>query len=157
MARQNGGPIVPGTIKRPSPPPELDAREAVIWRRVTKRLPADWINSGAPLFVELCRHIGFAAALKEDIALARAAIDALRTAEQPASKLLLDATKDFRALLRLHALESQQIGTLSTKLRLTPQSRYQSSTAKVRATEPEGPEPWNDWQVDDDGGESRKN
>jgi hypothetical protein len=159
MARTNGGPIIPGSIKRPTPPPELDAREATIWRRVTKRLPSDWVSNGAPLFGELCRHIGFSAALKEDITLARAAINALRTAEQPASKLLLDATKDYRALLRLHALQSQQVGTLSTKLRLTPQSRYQSSTAKVRATEePEGIAPWNDWgNSDSDDGQSRKN
>jgi hypothetical protein len=162
MARtsQNGGPILPGTTKRPSPPPGLDAREAVIWRQVTKRLPPDWINTGAPLFRELCRHIALSNTLMEDIARARAAIDELRTSEQPASKLLLDATKSYRVLLRLHALQSQQIGTLSTKLRLTPQSRYQSSTAKARATEePEGPEPWLDWGLDSDSddGQSRKN
>jgi hypothetical protein len=159
MARtsQNGGPILPGTTKRPSPPPGLDAREAVIWRQVTKRLPADWVNVGEPLFRELCRHIALANTLMEDIARARARIDELRTSEQPTSKLLLDAMKNYRVLLRLHALQSQQIGTLSTKLRLTPQARYQPSTAKARATEElEGIAPWNDWGNSDDG-ESRKN
>jgi hypothetical protein len=150
MARtQNGGPIIPGANKRPSPPAELDAREVKIWRQITKRLPGDWVGVGEPLFRELCRHIAFAGTLKEDIAVARGHINELRTSEQPASKLLLDAMKNYRVLLRLHALQSQQIGTLSTKLRLTPQSRYQSSTAKVRAAEePEGVELWNDWGDD---------
>jgi hypothetical protein len=147
--QQNGGPIIPGITKRPAVPPELDARERTIWRRITARLPTDWVTSGALLFVELCRHVAFANTLKEDIALARAAIEEFRKTQEPTSKLLLDATKDYRALLRLHALESQQIGVLSTRLRLTPQSRYQSSTAKVRAAEePEGVELWNDWGDD---------
>jgi hypothetical protein len=164
MARtsRNGGPIIPGSNRRPSPPPGLDTRETKIWRDVTKRLPADWVNIGAPLFQELCRHIALANTLMEDVAQARARIDELRTSEQPTSKLLLDAMKNYRVLLRLHALQSQQIGTLSTKLRLTPQSRYQASTAKVRATEePEGLAPWLDWgndrPDDPDDGQSRKN
>jgi hypothetical protein len=160
MARQNGGPILPGSTKRPSPPPELDAGEAAIWRRVTKRLPADWVNVGEPLFQELCRHIALANDLMKDIAQARGAINELRTSEQPTSKLLLDATKSYRVLLRLHALQSQQIGTLSTKLRLTPQSRYQSPTAKTQATaESLYPDPWTDWgnESGSDDGQSRKN
>jgi hypothetical protein len=157
MARTNDGPIIPGITKRPAvPPSELDTREAAIWRRVTRKLPQDWVTSGALLFTELCRHTRLSEDLMNDIRQARARIDELRAVEQPTSKLLLDATKDFRALLRLHALESQQIGVLSTRLRLTPQSRFQPTTARAKAAEEGLPEPWNDW-LDDDGGESRKN
>jgi hypothetical protein len=150
-SQNGGGPIIPGNGRRPGPPSGLDKRERAIWSSITKRLPSDWLDVGAPLFRELCRHIKLGEDLMTDIRLARARIDELRTSEQPTSKVLLDATKNYRALLRLHALQTQQIGALSTKLRLTPQSRYQSSTAKIRASEePEGIPLWEDYGLDPD-------
>jgi hypothetical protein len=143
-------PFIPGTSKRPPPPPELDAREAKIWRQITGRLPADWFTAASgPMFKELCRHVRLADDLSEDIALARAAIDELRKTPEPPAKLLTAATRELRTLLRMHGLQSQRIGTLSTQLRLTPQSRYQPSTAEVKAAEtPAGVPPWLDWGND---------
>jgi hypothetical protein len=143
-------PLIPGNSKRPSPPPGLDARETKIWRQITKRLPVDWF-AAEPLLTELCRHIRISDDLMGDIAQARAAIDGLQKTSDPRSKLLLEAMKEYRTLLRCHCLQSERIGALSTKLRLTPQSRYAPATAKTRATEtPAGIDPWLDWGLDPD-------
>jgi hypothetical protein len=139
-------PFIPG--KRRSPPAELDAREAKIWRRVTERLPSDWFAAGSGVMLqELCRHIRHADDLAADLALARAEIEQVKAEPKrdPRRKLLLEALKEYRALLRAHALQTQQIGTLSTRLRLTPQSRYAPSTAKAKAATSAYPAPWTDW------------
>jgi hypothetical protein len=140
-------PLIPGKRRaRPAPPPELNAREAEIWTDITGRLPADWFKASGPLLKELCRHIRLGDRLSEDIARAQAALDELRQRAEPPTKLLAEATKEYRALLRMHGLQSTRVGTLSTALRLTPQSRYRADAAKVRASEATSyPEPWNDW------------
>src|SRR2546421_267826 len=69
-------PFIPGSKqKRPAPPPELNVREAKIWTKITRRLPADWFTASAPLLKELCRHSRLADNLSEDIARAQTAID----------------------------------------------------------------------------------
>jgi hypothetical protein len=142
-------PYIPGIRqKRPPPPAELDEREAKLWTAITRSLPADWFVASWPLLVELVRHIRIADDLMRDVARARAVIDELRKTSEPSSKLLLEASKQYRALLRLHALQTQRIGTLSTRLRLTPQSRFARSTAHVRAAEDAGVELWDDWEAD---------
>jgi hypothetical protein len=151
MPRQNQytavDPIIPGRSKRPAAPSELDAREQQIWRDITRRLPAEWFTSdNMPLLKELCRHIRHADDLSVDLALARAAIDELRKTPEPSAESLAAATQEYRAVLRAHGFQSERIGNLSTKLRLTPQSRYAPSTAKREAAKViEGPEPWDDW------------
>jgi hypothetical protein len=159
--RQPDVPFVPGRKqKRPVPPPELDEREAKIWVKITESLPRDWFAASWPVLTELCRHVRLSDDLLQDITAARARVDELRNTQEPTSKLLLDAARQYRSLLRLHALQSQQIGVLSTRLRLTPQSRYQSSTAKTAAAqEASGPDPWSDWGNEDpafDGQNGRK-
>jgi hypothetical protein len=145
------GPILPGSNgKRPPPPAELNPREKVIWRDIAKRLPADWFQTSQPVLKELCQHIRLADDLMEDVRRAQAVVDELRGTPGPADvKLLVAALRELRAALRAHLLQSGQIISLSTKLRLTPQSRYAPSTAKVRAGETsDGIEPWNDWGND---------
>jgi hypothetical protein len=85
----------------------------------------------------------------KDIARARIAVDEVLAMPQPPVKLLITALREYRAALRCHCDQSQMIGVLSTKLRLTPQSRYQSSTAKTAAkAESSYPDPWSDWGND---------
>jgi hypothetical protein len=141
-------PIIPGNERRPSPPAQLDTRERRIWSAITARLPADWITAEAqPMLKELVRHIGIADDLWVDLAQARAAIDEIRKALEPDAELLAEATREYRAVLRAHGYQTERIGNLSTKLRLTPQARYAPSTAKREAGKVfEGPEPWNDWE-----------
>jgi hypothetical protein len=128
MPRKNqyaAGPVIPGITKRPAPPAQLDNREAKIWREITARLPAEWFTAESqPMLKELCRHIRIADDLSADLKLARAAIDELRKTPEPPAESLAEATQEYRAVLRAHGYQSERIGNLATKLRLTPQARY---------------------------------
>ncbi len=145
------GPILPGVPrKRSPPPPELDPREAKIWRDITRSLPADWFTSGNHLLLkELCRHVRLSDDSMVDIALARAAVDEVMATPKPPPKLLIEALKKYRAALQSHALQSERIASLSTKLRITNQSRYAPRVAGTAAnTVSAYPEPWIDWNQD---------
>jgi hypothetical protein len=147
------GPLIPGRpVKRPAPPPGLDdPREKRIWRDIVASLPADWFQTSQPVLRQLVQHIRISNDLTGDIERARGAVDKILSMPEPPAKLLVAATREFRAALRAHILQSQRISALSTSLRLTPQSRYQASVAQVRGREePKGPEPWNDWANADD-------
>jgi hypothetical protein len=153
MPRPNqytSGPIIPGSSKRPPPPAQLDTRERRIWSAITARLPADWVTAESePMLKELVRHIRIADDLWVDLAHARAAIDELRKMPEPPAESLVEATREYRAVLRAHGYQTERIGNLSTKLRLTPQARYAPSTAKREAGKVSPyPEPWNDWGND---------
>jgi hypothetical protein len=143
------GPLMPGSGRRPSPPPELTAREAKIWRDVTQRLPASWFTSdNAMLLKELCRHIRHADDLSIDLTMARTAVDQVRAdpKQDPRGKLRAEATAHYFSLLRAHAHQSERMGQLATKLRLTPSSRYAPGKAATEAAKASYPRPWNDWR-----------
>jgi hypothetical protein len=83
---------------------------------------------------ELARHIDFANALAADI-------EAARTSSSPDRPALL-------ALLRAHGYQTERIGNLSTKLRLTKASRYtRAAEAAAIASRNASSDvaPWNDW------------
>jgi hypothetical protein len=108
---------------------------------------------------ELCRHLRYADDLSVDLELARAAIDEIRKLPARDPEALAAATAEYRALLRAHGYQSERIGNLATKLRLSPQSRYAPSTAQRQAAKTiEGLEPWNDWgsNADPENGGGRK-
>jgi hypothetical protein len=151
MPRPNqytAGPVIPG--KRKSPPPELDEREAKIWREITGRLPASWFTSdNAPLLKELCRHIRNSDDLSADLARARTALDQVQAEPKrdPVGKLQAEARAAYFTLLRAHGYQSERIGNLSTKLRLTNSSRWQATKAAAETAKASSfPEPWNDWR-----------
>lgn len=148
--------VVPGT--RIAPPPELNQAESVIWRTIVERLPADWFTAeNTPLLKELCRHIGHADALSQDIASVRAeladlaglSLDDLAAAEMSLAdraKAVKAATAGYHALLRLHAFQTEQIGNLSTKMRLSQQTRLAPAVSRAKADQtPTGPKPWQNW------------
>jgi hypothetical protein len=85
------------------------------------------------MLTELCRHIRNADDLTADLAIVRAAVDEIRKAPQPDPEELAAVTQEYRAVLRAHGYQSERIGNLATKLRLTPQARYAPSTAKREA------------------------
>ncbi|OLB75445.1 MAG: hypothetical protein AUI16_11685 [Alphaproteobacteria bacterium 13_2_20CM_2_64_7] len=145
---RNGGPIIPGIRRRrPPPPPELDPREARTWRQITASLPADWFTSGNHLLLkELCRHVRLSDDTLIDIGRERAAVDEILKTPTPPPKLLVEALKKYRAALQSHVLQSDAIASLSTKLRLTAQSKYGHRAAKTAAeTVSPYPDPWSDW------------
>jgi hypothetical protein len=142
--------VVPGT--RIPPPPELNELESAIWRAIVERLPADWFTAeNTPLLKELCRHIGHADALSLDIAAVRAVLAGLPAsglAPSEAAKEFKRATADYHALLRLHAFQTERIGNLSTKMRLSQQTRLAPAVSRAKADQtPAGPKPWQDWDA----------
>ena len=140
--------LVPGT--REPPPPTLNAAEAAIWVEVVERLPIDWFTSeNKPLLKEYCRHIGHSDALAVDIEKVRARLVELEAgslAETERRKAIRRATGEYHALLRLQAFQSERIGNLATKLRLSQQSRLPAPKATPKADHvPAGPKPWQGW------------
>jgi hypothetical protein len=114
-------------------------------------MPADWFVTALPMLKELCQTIALSRDTMADVRRAQAAVDAVQAMPEPSTKLLLAALREKRAALRAHVLQTGQIASLSTKLRLTPQSRWQPATAKVRAgEESDEVEPWNAWSNDPD-------
>jgi hypothetical protein len=126
-------PIIPG--QRPKPPPELNAEQQAIWTSIVGRLPVGWFSGeNLPMMKELARHIDFANWLAADIKQARASPNPDR--------------KDMLALLRAHGYQTERIGNLSTKLRLTKASRFTrdaEAAAIASRNASDDIEPWNDW------------
>jgi hypothetical protein len=145
--------VVPGA--RVAPPPELNEAESATWRKIVERLPADWFTAeNTPLLKELCRHIGHADALSVDIANVRSELASLAGArcETPEDevlrrKMIRVATADYHALLRLHAFQTERIGNLATKMRLSQQARLAPAVSKAKAENaPAGTKPWQGWE-----------
>jgi hypothetical protein len=134
------GPIIPAA--RPAPPPDLEEDEAAEWLKITATLPPNWFSSeNFCLLRELCRHIRFARDLAKRIS-------ELRHSET----LDDDGTAQLLKLMRAHGVQSERIGTISTKLRLTQQSRFKRSdiAEQVRKRSGAGVKPWLDWGHADD-------
>jgi len=140
-------PMVPGT--RLEPPAELRPAEAAVWRRIVARLPPDWIGTDDVMLRELCRHSVHADELAvqlEEIRTLRTEIKASPQPDVRKLELVLDLMKSEQALLRAHGYQSERIGNLATKLRLTNQSQEQPKKAgTARSKVPDGPKPWEDW------------
>jgi hypothetical protein len=145
----------------PEPPPELEPVEADIWRSITAKLPGDWFApETVPMLKELCRHIRHANDLAVDLSLARYAIQALRDDPKAGAAgipytlaerlaMISEASKSMERLLRTHGYQSERIGNLATKLRLTNQAKVPAASAARKArdemkTDP-AKQPWNDW------------
>lgn len=95
------------SIERPKPPAELTPEEAAEWRLFINTMPADqYTQDTFPLLAQLCRH----------------KINARRLAE---AKQGITDTLDMLKVLEAEEKQSRTIAMLMTKLRLTPQSRYE--------------------------------
>jgi hypothetical protein len=149
-------PLVAG--KPPPPPEELEPDQQLEWEAITTRLPADWFSGeNIPMLRELCRHICYARELARQVVKVRAEIQAVMegsTADTAGSMEVAERRKiqaglrdGLCKLLRSHGYQTERIGNLSTKLRLTKQSRYDASSA-YRAGRNAGSamkKPWLDW------------
>ena len=146
-------PLVPG--QRPPPPPELNEAEAAIWAGIVASLPESWFRPDTRVLLkELCRHVHHADDLSCDIDALRAEVRAVTVGsfEDGARSSALDrTTAALHTTMRLHALQSERIGNLATKLRMTNQSRYAANKVLDRARSgPVGPRPWENWGLPDD-------
>jgi hypothetical protein len=141
------------TLPPPEPPPELEPPEAAIWRAITGKLPGDWFApETVPMLKELCRHVRHADDLALDLAATRAGIAAVRDDQTMTMVERLaaigEASKTMERLLRAHGYQSERIGNLGTKLRLTNQAKIPAGSAARKArdeTKVDGPRPWADW------------
>ena len=115
---------------RPEPPEELNEEQAQIWRSLIASMPGDWFRAECEsLIVALCRHVSYSRAIG-----ARLNALNLRSVE--------DMSR-FAELAKLHKNETQAIASLATKLRLTPQSRYNALNANTAARNaPPSRKPW---------------
>jgi hypothetical protein len=106
--------------QRPEPPAELSEEEAQEWIEIVAVMPAEWFTREThPMLVQLCRAI---------VASRFAAIEMCK----------LRASKKVNALQigrlsRLQDLYTRSISSLSTKMRLSQQSRYNYSQAHAVA------------------------
>jgi hypothetical protein len=112
--------------KAPPPDAKLTDAQAAVWKRITASKPGDWFN-GDDLFLlaELCRALDMCDRLAD-------AIDAMdiRNGDTLARRLAL------------RDKEARRVTVLATKLRLTPQSRYDKGAAATAAKRPNGARPW---------------
>jgi hypothetical protein len=118
---------VTGMIPPPTrlqPPDDLTAEQRVIWTKMVGDVRPDWFtHENSPLLAQLCRHICSANKIEYDLQKLRR-----RRLTDSRTRFL------FTELCKLMQAESRSIAALMTKLRLTPQSRfnYSDSTHKRR-------------------------
>jgi hypothetical protein len=113
--------MIPG--QSPPPPEELEPDQQLEWEAITARLPVDWFTGeNIPMLKELCRHITYARELAKEIAEVKAMLSEVvagTAAEAEKSNVMAAGRKELCGLLRAHGYQSERIGNLSTKLRLT--------------------------------------
>lgn len=130
------------TIRRPEPPQELTDEEAVEWRAIVNRLPADWFPAETlPMLSQYCRHTVAA----RRVATMIEQLDGLMADEikggAKAAEVVLSSAKTVDRLLKMQERESRCIASLATKMRISQQTTYDKSRKKGTI----GPKkPWED-------------
>jgi phage terminase small subunit len=105
------------SVQRPDAPYDLTDEQASVWRRVVNALPADWF--GPETWGELtsyCRH---------EVASQRVA-QLIGQVEQAES---FDV-EEYDRLLKMQERESRAKSSLATRLRLTPQTKYEKDKSR---------------------------
>lgn len=129
--------VIPGSLdRRPSPPEELSADEAVVWERTVAGEAADVFGTPAlqQMLLDYCRHV--ISAEKLGVVIARH-LDAPPNAEDSISM------RDLDRLMKMRDRETRAISDKATKLRLTNQSRYTPGAAGTAAKNAAGEKkPW---------------
>jgi hypothetical protein len=145
--------VVPEAIpQRPEPPDYLSVAQKTQWNLYVERMPVDWFTAEVqPLLVNLCRAVClsdyFMARLTEVTTDLVGLETRLRQENPGISDKELRLSLEFRQgqlaeYTRLHLEQAKQVKSLSTALRLTPQSRYQPNTASARARDVPKRKPW---------------
>lgn len=113
-------------VHRPEPPYEITDDQAVVWRRVTEDLPADWFTAKhLGLLKQYCRH----EAEGDRIAM---------LIEQELKKDQVDIPT-YDKLLAMQEREGRALSSLATRMRLTQQALYDKSK---KAGGPKVSKPW---------------
>src|SRR5262245_61988901 len=126
--RNQAPPAGPG-MRRPAPPEAFGKPERAIWNRIVNACPPDYLTPEChPLLGRLCVLIAMSEQLE---------------AKWRAGAL---EKRDLRTYLDV----SRQVGNVTTKLRLTPQSRFNRFEASTHMKNRVTYRPWED-VVDDEG------
>jgi hypothetical protein len=113
-----------GEVPRPSAPRRLTAEERRVWRDVVHRFRPDHFVGCEPVLECYCEAVGLGRWLTEQI-----------KASDPGDH------KRLAVLVRLQKTQAMLIGNLAGKLRISPQSRWDRYSARLRPS-PTLPKPW---------------
>ena len=147
-------------VGRPKTPPELTKDQRKEWDEISVRMPQDWFGRETfPMLVSLCRAVTYSRRLAAELEEVEHGLDSLpnRLREQnPETTLkdiegILELRLNRRTeLYKLQADQARLVMALSTKLRLTPQSRYQPITAGRKMFDQNQQPQKMPWDDDDD-------
>jgi hypothetical protein len=124
----------------------LTEEEQTIWVDIAASLPHDWFPADThPLLVLLVRHIVYSNILATEI-------DAVRGKLREVERWSVEYDKwraDLSQLLKSHAIQSERISQVATKLRLTNQSRLQARGGDQNRRTVSGTvdKPWETWRT----------
>jgi|SRR6516162_418495 len=101
------------------------------------------MRSKGPLLVQLCRHVSYARSQAADVDELRKRLREVARESDEAGKWRSEVSKAMRA----HAIQSERISQLATKLRMTNQSRYQARGGEQNRRTVSGAveKPWESW------------
>lgn len=124
-------PSVPDPVGYPPAPRGLSRRQRALWRTIAASKPPNWWDAATlPLLAALVAH----AATLEQL---QAQFDQLGDLADPGTLARLERLSSLRDR------EAKAMSSLATKLRLTPQSRYEPRSAardaRLRAADAENP------------------
>jgi hypothetical protein len=118
--------VLPSAVldARPEPSKHLTKQEAIEWKLIVDRMPANFFTAEMlPMLSALCQHI-----------VAARRLSTLLENLGEAGFSDLDEVDRLDKILKMRERENKAIASFSTKLRLTPQSRYQPSTAAAKVS-----------------------
>ena len=103
---------------RPSPPPELTAPEAKVWKAIVASTPAGWFTPAQePLLVVYCRHV-----------VTGDQLSAMINKSKP-DWTTMEGLRSHSRLLGMRLRETSAMLSLATRMRLTQQARIEPRTA----------------------------
>jgi hypothetical protein len=129
--------VVAGTAidGRPRAPESLTDGQREVWDRTVANEAADVFKTAAlqQLLADYCRHVESAARVSAMIAMLESA---------PVQEWSSDHLDAYDKVLKMRDRETKASADKATKLRITNQSRYQPSTAAVKANQGAERKPW---------------
>lgn len=126
--------VVAGAFgEKPAAPAELTKEQKAIWEKVVSSEHPDFFKTAAvkALLVSYCRHSATADHLDKQVE---------KAVSGPVHQR--PDLEDFDRLLKMRDREVRASVNLATKMRLTNQSRYQTTTAANKANQVPARKPW---------------
>ena len=115
-------------IPRPKPPVDLTDEQAIEWRAVADRMPADWFpRETHPLLIQYCRHIVSSRHVAGMID------NFLQDENEPKS------IESYNKLLIMQEREGRALSSLATRMRVSQHAQYNyKKQAEIETEKP----PW---------------